>query len=418
MLRKASTPSARGPCLNREVPWLGRSLALLLLLLSIGADPRSSLAQPSAPPNPATDGRLRGFFFNPWVNDQVQGEAWLKHYHRHREAIDRELKELVDKTGINFIDIQVLIPRTLADPKIPPADPAAAIDEWADMRFIDNLVCFLDMCHASGVQVEVDLASNMWVPFSVDSKNHIANSPWWPEPDDTPWTESVVWYTQIIEYVERHVHEPDAIALWCMFGNYQFGGAEPVLWTSTTNPSLNRYTELFVKNAWPKFCQAGKRPKGAPILLPILSNNPHWMARDSSDRLSAAKNLKKWLVDDLRLPPDYWIVTTYPDSDPAPDGIEYLGRLVEIVGAKNASRIISTDFKATGHDLSRTIISSPSADSARMLRWNLSKVHQYDFAGWWIWAYRDTNTHQTGIRDVHGNWKENLVAEIKAAESR
>ncbi len=98
MSRKASTPSARRPCLNRAVPWLGRSLALLFLVLSIGADPRSSLAQSLAPPNLTTDGRLRGFFFNPWINDQVQGEAWLKNYHRHREAVDRELKELVDKT--------------------------------------------------------------------------------------------------------------------------------------------------------------------------------------------------------------------------------------------------------------------------------------------------------------------------------
>ncbi len=418
MPRKAPTPSARKTCLNRDLPWLGRSLTLLLLVLSIGDDPRSSLAQSCAPLNPTTDDRLRGFFFNPWVNDQVQGEAWLKYYHQHREAVDRELKELVEKTGINFIDIQVLIPRTLADPKTPPVNRAAAIDAWADMRFMENLVRFLDMCQSNGVQVEVDLASNMWIPFSVDTKNHIANSRWWPEPDSTPWTESIVWYTQIIEYVERHVHEPDAIALWCMFGNYQFGGAEPVLWTSTTNPLVNRYTELFVKNVWPKFCEAGKRPKGTPIVLPIFSDNAHWMARDSSDRLGAAENLKEWLVDDLQLPPDYWIVTTYPYSDPAPDGIEYLGRLIEIVGNENASRIISTDFKATGHDLSQTIISPAFPNRERMLRWNLSKVRQYDFAGWWIWAYRDTNSHQTGIRDVGGNWREDLVGEIKAAENR
>jgi hypothetical protein len=56
-----------------------------------------------------------------------------------------------------------------------------------------------------------------------------------------------------------------------------------------------------------------------------------------------------------------------------------------------------------------------SSDGAQMLRWNLSKVRQYGFAGWWIWAYRDMNSHQTGIRDIRGNWKEDLVAEIKAA---
>jgi hypothetical protein len=259
--------------LNRGVQQLRFSSALLLSVIAIGVVWLPRPAQSFARPNPTTDSRLRGFFFNPWINDQVRGEAWLKNYHQHREAVDRELRELVDKTGINFIDIQVLIPHTLAEPKTPPADRAAAIDEWADMQFMENLVDFLDLCRTSSVQVEVDLANNMWVPFSVDTQNHIANSRWWPEPDDTPWTESVVWYTQIIEYVERHVHNPDAIALWCMFGNYQFGGAEPVLWTSTTKPLLNRYTERFVKNAWPKFCKAGKRPKGAPILLPILSDD-------------------------------------------------------------------------------------------------------------------------------------------------
>jgi hypothetical protein len=417
MIGNQSTPFRRMRSLSGRVAWGRFPPVLLISILITGTVSRPSQAQSFTPPQPPADARLRGFFFNPCVNAEVQAEAWLKDYHRHRDAVDRELKELVAKTGINFIDIHVLIPRTLAKTKTPPTDQATAIDQWADMTFMDNLVAFLDMCWATGVQVEVDLATNMWIPFSVDTKNHIANSRWWPEPDDTPWTESAVWYTQIIEHVENRVQNDNVIALWCMFGNYQLGGAEPILWTSTTEPLINRYTELFVKHTWPKFRQAGRRPKGAPVVLPILSNSPHWMARDPQDRLSAMVNLKKWIVDDLQLPPDYWIVTTYPYSDPAPDGIEYLHRLVDIVGEENASRIISTDFQGPGHDLSRTIIDPPFPDGAERIRWNLAKVRELGLAGWWMWAYRDTATRQIGIRDIHGNWKEDLVTEITAASA-
>jgi hypothetical protein len=35
---------------------------------------------------------LRGFYFNPWVNDEVRGNAWLKRYHLHRKDVDQELE--------------------------------------------------------------------------------------------------------------------------------------------------------------------------------------------------------------------------------------------------------------------------------------------------------------------------------------
>ena len=32
-----------------------------------------------------------------------------------------------------------------------------------------------------------------------------------------------------------------------------------------------------------------------------------------------------------------------------------------------------------------------------------------------MWSYRDSANEQTGIRDIQGNWKEDLVKEIKSA---
>ncbi len=377
-----------------------------------------SLTDAVSPCDAASTAPLRGFFFNPWVNDEVRGDAWLKHYHLYHEAVDGELKELVAKTGINFLDIQILIPRTLARPKVGPTDDAASIDQWADMTFMKNVVRFLDVCHKEGVQVEIDLATNMWIPFSVDTKDHIANSRWWPVPDDTPWTESAVWYTQIIEYVEQHVRDKNVIAMWCMFGNYQLGGAEPVLWTSPSISRVNEYSELFVKQVWPRFRAAGERPKAAPIVLPILSNSPYWSNRSTTDRLRAMVNLKQWLVDDLHQAPDYWIVSTYVRSDPATDGVAYLQGLVNIVGRENAHRIISTDFKGPGHDLSQTIVNASALTGAEQIRWNLAKVREYGFGGWWMWSYRDSATQQTGIRDTKGNWRSDLVTAITSGPAR
>ncbi len=388
--------------------------AIRVAARSLGVVLASMLVSAAASPSGAADrAQLRGFFFNPWVNDEVCGDAWLAHYHLHRDAVDRELEELVARTGINFIDIQILIPYTLARPKEAPSDDATSIDQWANMMFLRNCVSFLDSCHAIGVQVEIDLVTNMWIPFAVDTEHHIANSRWWPVPDDTPWTEAAIWYTQIIEYVERHVRDKRVIAMWCMLGNYQLGGAEPVLWTFPSESQVNHFTELFVKQVWPRFCAAGERPKAAPIVLPILSNNSYWMGRSPHERLSAMVNLKRWLVDDLCRPPDYWIVSTYVQSDPAADGFAYLRGLVDIVGRENAHRIISTDFKGPGHDLTQTIVLASYLSGPEKIRWNLAKVQEYGLGGWWMWSYRDSATQQTGIRDIQGNWKDDLIRPVQ-----
>jgi hypothetical protein len=53
-----------------------------------------------------------------------------------------------------------------------------------------------------------------------------------------------------------------------------------------------------------------------------------------------------------------------------------------------------------------------------MLEWHYRKCAEYGFAGWWIWAYQDTPTDHSGIRDIHGNWKPELVESIKEQAAR
>jgi len=357
---------------------------------------------------------LRGAFFNPIPKRNDPGFPWLRHYGACRKEVDAELAELVDKTGINFICIQLLIADTLKDGK-PTSHWGTSIGDWADPTVLDNLVSFLEYCHSLGVRVEIDLANNMWIPFTVDTTRHIAKSRWWPEPSAMPWVESIAWYTQTIEYVEQKVRHPEVIALWDMFGNYQLGGAEPCLWERTDCPEVIRWTEAFVKHVWPAFRKAGSRPKGAPIVLPILSNSDYWMQRSPTQRLSGVSNLKRWIVDDLKMPPDYWVMTTYVGSDPAADGFHYLKAIVEILGRENAGRIISTDFKGPGHDHDRSaaIVDARAMTGAQMLKWNFDKVDEYGFGGWWFWSYRDTKSGRTGIRDIEGRWRESLIGTIR-----
>ena len=380
-------------------------LVLLTCLLSVGG--RSDGPQET----------LRGVFFNPYLGPGTAWWDWLRLYHQHEDEVNTHLSELVAETGINFLDIQVLIPHTLAAQAQAPADTAAAIEEWANMTTLGNLVRFLDVCSTMNVQVEIDLANNMWIPLSVDTAAHIGNSEWWPEPDDTPWTESAVWYTQIIEYVEAHVAHPESIALWDMFGNYQFGGAEPVLWNFVASDEVTSCTEQFVKHVWPKFVAAGSRPKGAPILLPILSNDPFWRSKTPADRLSGITNLKTWLVDDLGLPPDYWVMSTYAMSDPATDGFAYLQGIVDVLGEGSAAKIISTDFKGPGHDMSTSIVDKRGLTGTEQIQWNLDKVEAYGFAGWWMWAYMDSPPVERpttcGIRQLDGAWRSDLTAALR-----
>jgi hypothetical protein len=365
---------------------------------------------------PGTRKGLRGVFFHPQVKQSESPEfPWLLLYPQCRSEVRTHLKELVTTTDINFVSVFVNIAHSLKQPSQSP-QVGQPLTAWANTTYLDNVAAFIDDCHTAGVRVEIDLACNLWVPRSVEPKHQIAYSGKWPMPSESPWNEAALWYRETITYLEGHTRHPERIAMWCMMGNYEFGEAEPCLWDRDDNPAIAASAEKFVKYVWPSFRSAGKRPKAPPIMLPILSNTSFWMARSPKARLSAFANLKKWIVDDLALPPDYWVMTTYPYCDPAPDGFFYLRAIMEILGPENAGRIVSTDLKGAGHDqeLRDSIIIPPGGQTgADMLKWHFQKSAQYGFAGWWIWAYQDTPKATTGIRDLAGNWKQDLVQVIK-----
>jgi len=355
---------------------------------------------------------LQGVFFDPLPSPPAN-RHWLMDFHQTRKTVEKELSELVEATKINFVDIHVLIPTTLKRKATPPSDKAKEVAEWANMQTLDNLADFVNLCHRYGVQVEIDLANNMWIPYSVDTAHHIGQSGWWPRPDDIPWTESKVWYTQIMEYVEARAEHPEAIAMWCMFGNHQWGGAEPVLWDRNDPNTATWWAERFVREVWPAFKDAGKRPKAAPIMLPIMADDPTWNVLPPHDRLRAFTHLKHWLVEDLRMPPDFWVMSTYPRCDPAEDGFYYLREILRILGPDAARHLISTDFKGSGHNIDDTILSLGNMNGAEVLRWHFSKIDEYGLGGWWIWSYRDTPSEKTGIRTMSGQWKPEFVKVIR-----
>ena len=356
---------------------------------------------------------FRGVYFNPLVKPDTPDFSWLSFYPEFRPRIQSVIQELAVVTGINLVAIFVAIPYALKHPSQAPRE-GEPFDDWANTAYLDGVAAFVDDCFSAGVSVELDLASNLWIPYSVDPRHQIGNSGYWPMPDETPWKASALWYRETIAYIERKTRYPENIALWSMMGNYELGTAEPCLWDREDNPAIIACTERFVKEVWPLFRSAGTRPKAPPVMLPIFSNNEYWMKKTPEARLSAFSNLKKWVVDDLGMPPDYWVMTSYPFCDPAPDGFPYLQKIVEILGPENAGKILSTDLKGPGHDdVHDCIISAGGRPGPEMLRWHFDKCRQYGFAGWWMWAYQDTPASKSGIRGTDGSWKMNLVQCIK-----
>jgi len=392
----------------------------IAILLRIGPATDSMAVSGEVPPAPRTG--LRGVFFNPNVaHAGMSGYPWPvfdPYGPEYREEIRAALRDLAAEAKINYIDLFIPIPFTLSHPAQGPR-PGQMLGEWANMTYLGNVALFIDDCHDAGIAVELDLADNRWIPYCIDSEHHLGRpgGTSWPVADAAPWESSATWYSQIISYVESRSKHPENIAMWAMMGNYQHGCAEPVLWETDHNPAILAHTEQFVKRVWPAFRSAGKRPKAAPYLLPIMSNCAYWTPKSPEKRLSGVVNLKKWLVDDLALPPDYWPMTTYPFCDPAPDGFHYLRKIVEILGPKNASRIISTDFKGPGHEqeLKESVISSGLHSGRDLLDWHFRKCAEYGFAGWWIYSYQDQTVfdQRTGIRRADGQWKADLLEAVR-----
>ncbi len=402
------TAVAKRSCVVAAVLQIGRSWALLAaLLFSMLAS--AATADPAAP----APSHFRGVYFNPLVRTDMPDFPWLLHYSTCREKVRTALHELADTTEVNLVDIFVPIAYSLKTPAVAPGADQP-LEAWANQTYVDNVAAFVDDCHEAGLSAELDLVSNMWVPYSVDPKNQIGDSGYWPKPDETPWDESALWYREMIVAIEARTEHPENIALWCMMGNYTLGTAEPCLWNRDDNPAILSGTEQFIKKVWPVFRAAGKRPKAPPIMLPIFADDTTWSKKPPLERLSAFTNLKKWIVDDLALPPDYWVMTSYAFCDPAPDGFFYLRKIVEILGPENAARIISTDLKGPGHDDVRgAIVTTEGHSGPELLEWHFDKSAEYGFAGWWIWAYQDTPDAHSGMRDVQGNWKQELVRSIK-----
>jgi hypothetical protein len=379
--------------------------AILLALLCC-----FTAARASAPPHRA----WQGVFFNPQIRPDPDF-PWLLHYAECRSSVRSALEDLHDTCRINLVDVFVMIPGSL---RVPARGNRAGepLEQWANREFLDNVAQFVDDCSEAGIGAELDLVDNRWIPYTVDSAEHIGGpgKPWWPVADGTPWRASADWYRQVIEYVESHARHPDAVAMWCMMGNYHWGAAEPVLWNDTGRPGIAAYTEQFVKRVWPVFRSAGRRPKASPIMLPIFANNDYWRTKTPMDRLAAFTNLKRWLVDDLKLPPDYWVMSSYPFCDPAPDGFRYMHKIVEILGRKSARRIVSTDLKGTGHEseVRDSIVNGADRRGVEALRWHIAKCEELGFAGWWMWAYQDTPASQSGLRKLDGAWKQDLIAVI------
>lgn len=352
----------------------------------------------------------RGVFFNPRVAPDPNF-PWLLYYGDKRPSIRTALADVAAR-GINLVDLFLIIPNSLAHP--PQGNRLGEpLEGWANTAYLDNVALFVDDCHAARLSVELDVVDNRWIPYTVDPAGAIGKpgEPWWPVAGPEPWRESAEWYRAIITEVERRARHPEAIAMWCMMGNYTWGSAEPMLWDDTSRPEIGRQTEQFVKHVWPAFRSAGKRPKAAPILLPIFAEGGYWQDRKPADRLSGISNLKRWLVDDLKLPPDYWVMSSYAFSDPASDGVRYLREIVRMLGRGSARKLLSTDLKGPGHDseVQGSIIHPPGRLGPESLAWHVAKCRELGLAGWWIWAYQDTPTSETGLRSLSGEWKPGLL---------
>ncbi len=359
----------------------------------------------------------RGVFFNPQI-DPDPNYPWLLHYDRQRDAVRRHLQDIRKATRLNLLDVFVIIPNSLCTPARGNqwGDPP---ERWLHLPFVEHVGRFVDDCWDEGLSVELDLVDNRWIPYSIDSAAQIGRpgDPWWPTAGDRPWLASAVWYRTMILTIESAARHREAIAMWSLMGNYHHGAAEPVLWDDDVRPDIKRYTERFVKHVWPVFMTAGARPKASPILLPIFARNPYWDAHPPIHRLSGVRNLKTWLVDDMRLPPDYWLMSTYPFCEPAADGFHYITGIQEILGRAEMRRMVSTDWKGPGHEaeLVNTVIDSNDRTAPEALTWNLNCVRTFDMAGWWLWAYQDTPQAMWGVRTLDGVWKREYLEALSVA---
>ena len=358
---------------------------------------------------------LKGAYFSIYHEEKFPFEA--PYGGAYRNAVIGALNKM-KKAGLNYLMWFIPIPRTVRKPYKGNA-AGQPFEEWANFTFLDNLVALLDDCYDLGICVELDLADNRWIPFSIRPQEHIGKPDGlWPVAGEEPWKDSIEWYTAIIDYVEKSVRNVETIAMWCMTGNFQLGGSEPVVWDGEGQPDIVNASERYVKECWPLFRATGKRPKGSPYMMPIFVNGGYWVGppergkfiedtywadKTPTCRLSSFSNIKKWLADDLNIPPDYWMMSSYAYCDPARDGVNYMKEITGILGG--TAPIITTDLKCVpGHEyeLINSLVYRPDMNFTDMMRWHLEKCEEYGFAGWWIWALQDSEDHPWGVIDKNG----------------
>ncbi|MCF6284701.1 MAG: hypothetical protein L3K26_05895, partial [Candidatus Hydrogenedentes bacterium] len=165
----------------------------LLGLLVVAVSTASAAATPDARGVPAPSA-LRGVFFNPQL---PEGHAWLLRYPACRARVQKIVRELSRETPVNMVVVYVNIAYSMKPPAELPGKDQAFV-QWANTTYLDNVANFVDDCFDVGIAVELDLASKLWVPWSVQPNHQIGNSPNWPKPDEPPWTEAAAGYSGCI----------------------------------------------------------------------------------------------------------------------------------------------------------------------------------------------------------------------------
>jgi len=74
--------------------------------------------------------------------------------------------------------------------------------------------------------------------------------------------------------------------------------------------------------------------------------------------------------------------------------------------------------EGAGHPAEPCIADKSALSDADVLRWHFDKITEYSFGGWWIWSYQDSAQEATGLRDLQGRWKPDLVRVVRERTSR
>ncbi len=121
------------------------------------------------------DTKFKGCYFIPYTTNFGVDCTWISFYHQTdvKEEVNNELDELIDKTGVNCIQLGMEIARMLGDVDTLP-QPGGDIEDWANMTYINNMATFINYCDSKGIGVIFELCTNCWIPGFVRTENHIA----------------------------------------------------------------------------------------------------------------------------------------------------------------------------------------------------------------------------------------------------